>query len=141
MPDLQAELMKRAQDSAYGSGNINLFTRPITRNPDGSHSSLYSMGFGDDKGEVLAPGVGEHGQGILKPQDAIKQYQQTGKYLGKFPSWQAGIDSSNMLAQYLHKEGEAGLTTPPMASSRKPVTREMGERLAGTMDWLLNRGR
>ena len=133
MPDLRDELAKRA---AYGEGNINLFTRPLTRNPDGSRSSLYSTSGEDEHGqEVLIPGVGEHGQGILPEGKAWPQYERTGHYLGKFTGPDR-IPRADMLGEYLHKEGASGLTTPPMATSRSSPN---PEHFAQVLQWLLQR--
>src|SRR5213592_1303705 len=107
-----------------GEGNINLFTRPYTRNPDNSVSSLYSTSFGDDQGETLVPGVERHGGGIFRkpsgefdPAAAAVQYRRSGEFLGKFKS----PEESNTYAEQLHKDAEQGLYRPPLASSRRDV--------------------
>ena len=78
-------------------GNINLTTRPIVKNDDGTQSSEYSTSFQDDKGrEVLVPTV-VNGKFLTpdgkkpKPgsaeeeamfQKAWQHYEQTGEHLG-----------------------------------------------------------
>ncbi len=114
MPDdLKEQLLRRE----LNHGNINLFTRPITQNPDGTHSSLNSMSFGADGKEILVPGVDEHGGGLIDGNAAIEQFKRTGHYLGKFNS----VPEADAYAKALHDEGASGYTTPPLASSRKSV--------------------
>lgn len=68
-------------------GNVDLNTRPNIKNPDGSHSSVFSMSFGTDKGEVLVPGVGDgktYPLRKLTTAEALDQYRKTGNNLGTF---------------------------------------------------------
>lgn len=112
-----------------GDGNINLFSRPISVNPDGSKSSIYSTSAQEDGQEILVPGVDEHGKGMLSgdrdefDKKAMDQYHKTGHYLGKFSGPDA-FRSADMLGEFLHHEAQSGLTTPPLATSRKSVNPE-----------------
>ena len=128
---LLAELAKRG---AYGQGNINLFTRPSTVNPDGSRSTLFSGSSEENGKEVLVPGVGETGQGILPEGQGWQQYKRTGHYLGKYGS----VPEADMAANALHLEGASGLTSVPLASSRQSMN---PERLRQTLLWLLTKER
>lgn len=84
-------------------GNIDIANRPNIKNPDGSHSTVFSMSFGTDKGEVLVPGVGD---GVsyplrkLTPKEALDQYRKTGKSLGTFKTPR----DADAYAQKLHKD-------------------------------------
>jgi hypothetical protein len=95
-------------------GNIDLTTRPNVANTDGSHSSVRSMSFQDEKGgpEILVPTVSEDGK-IMSEDDAVNAYKQTGRHLGKFTN----PDTATAYAQKLHEQ-QAGplnsLITPPV---------------------------
>jgi hypothetical protein len=91
-------------------GNIDIFNRPRVKNPDGSVSTVRSMGVNVDGHEVLLPTVSEQAT-ILSPREAIEQYRQTGRHLGKF----ANTDASDAYAQKLHLQQEAMLEQYPQA--------------------------
>lgn len=78
-------------------GNIDLMARPITMNHDGSYSTVKSMSFGTDDGEVLVPLVGDDGR-IMTPDEAIDTYRKTGKHLGIFNN----PDTATAYAEALH---------------------------------------
>jgi hypothetical protein len=89
-------------------GNINLRTRPSAWNSEtGGFSSVWSMGFQDDKGaEVLVPRVAPNGA-ILSEDEARQRYERTGEHLGKFST----PESSDAYAQKLHEQQEQMFTT------------------------------
>ena len=87
----------------YGKGNIDLWDRPMVQNPDGSISTVRSLGFYDEKEsspnygkEILIPTVVE--KKIVSDEEAIAYYYETGKYLGIFNS----VEESNAYAEELH---------------------------------------
>lgn len=66
-------------------GNIDLSKRPVVRNADGSISTVRSMSVEFDGQEVLIPMVSDSGK-VLTREQAVAEYQKTGKHLGKFDS-------------------------------------------------------
>jgi hypothetical protein len=89
-------------------GNVNLMDRPNVPNPAGGWSSVRSMNANIGGEEVLMPTVSPGG--LMTPDAAIDQYQDTGAHLGKFLSPEA----AEMYAKALHdQQAAAGVARPP----------------------------
>lgn len=90
----------------YGAGNIDLYNRPLYRNPDGSISTVKSASFNIDGKEVLLPSVwaGKDGEAYKASSDdeILKHYYDTGEYLGRFDT----VEAADAYAQLLHAAQE-----------------------------------
>jgi hypothetical protein len=85
-------------------GNVDLFAQPKVTNPDGTTSTVDSLSVNIDGQEVLLPTVTPDGRHLKSPEEAIAEYQQSGKHLGKFDS----PASATAYAQQLHEDYAAG---------------------------------
>ena len=79
-------------------GNIDLENRPVVHNPDGTISTVRTMGANFDGKETLLPTV--YGQSILSDEDAIRLYKMTGKHLGQYDT----VEHADAAAQKLHED-------------------------------------
>ncbi len=93
-------------------GNIDLTDRPDIANPDGSRSTVRSLGFSEGGPEILVPTV-VPGRGVISDDDAIAEYRRTGQHLGKFQD----VAASNAYAEALHRQ-QAGEMNSPAARAR-----------------------
>jgi hypothetical protein len=82
------------------TGNIDLASRPVYVNDDGSVSTEVSMSFNDNGKEILVPTIRtENGKRIdMTPQEAIAWYDQSGEHLGIFDS----REEAEAMAQKIH---------------------------------------
>jgi hypothetical protein len=82
-------------------GNIDLLTRPVVKNADGSVSTVRIIGVEYDGLEYLIPTVSDDGK-VLSDEDARKVFESTGRHLGIFTS----RDAAKAYADGLHKQQE-----------------------------------
>jgi hypothetical protein len=101
----QRQLLAQAMRPSFAAGgptpveigNIDLYHRPVHRNPDGSISTVHTMGFNLGGLETNLPTVGPNGE-MLTPEQALQLYGRTGQHLGRFRS----IEDAERAAQLLH---------------------------------------
>ena len=79
-------------------GNINLHTRPVVRNPDGSVSTVRSITVGTGNGFVLLPTV--VGGRVVSDWQAVQHFLRSGQHLGFFNSERA----ADLYANALHNQ-------------------------------------
>lgn len=84
-------------------GNVDLYAQPEVKNPNGSISTVDSFSVNFDGKEYLLPTVTPDGR-HLSPEDAIREFQKTGRHLGVFDS----PDNATAYAKHLHEEYAAG---------------------------------
>lgn len=85
--------------SMVSPGNIDIGRRPVVKNPDGSISTVRSMSINVDGNEVLIPTVSEDGR-VMSDDEAIRQFQQTGRNLGRFRN----VQGATNYAERLHEQ-------------------------------------
>lgn len=100
----KAEAAKQQFYSSYPlgvieKGNIDIHSRPIVRNEDGSISTVRSMSTNIDGREVLIPTVSDDGR-IMSDDEAIDNFMRTGKHLGMFDT----PDNATAYAESLHNQ-------------------------------------
>lgn len=91
-------------------GNIDLASRPVVKNRDGSISTVRSITVTDENGRaVLIPTV--VGNAVVPNDEAVRHWRQTGEQLGMFDT----IENADRYARQLH-EDQAAMYAPGYAA-------------------------
>lgn len=83
------------------SGTIDLTSRAVVRNEDGSISTEYSIIIGEDNEYVLIPTV-VNGR-VVSEDEAVEHYHQTGEHHGKYRSIEDAEKASRKLSEIQRK--------------------------------------
>lgn len=86
----QVAKMSMLPEGMTAMGNIRLDNRPQVKNPDGSISTVRTIGVNVDGEEVLIPTV-INGR-VVSDKEAVNHYRKTGEHFGKFSSPEASTD-------------------------------------------------
>lgn len=111
------------------AGNIDIKNRPKASN-NNSISTVRSIGINANGKEYLIPTVSDDGR-IMTNEDAIKQFQTTGRHLGQFDSREA----SDAYAKLLHNDQEQRINkqgSPIMSNTTTPVQSNAFKELFNT---------
>lgn len=95
-----SELARAAQSGAARPvelGNIDLYHRPQHQNPDGSTSTVRTMGYNVGGLETNLPTIAPNGD-LLHGRQALELFGRTGQHLGRYRT----PEEAEIAAQALH---------------------------------------
>lgn len=102
----------------FGKGNIDLNGQGVYVWPSGDYSSLESITIESDGKPTLIPTIRQDGT-RMTPQEAVKEYNQTGKHLGRFDSEEEASAYAIELERRQQAFYEAGPGKAALAAGRK----------------------
>lgn len=100
-------------DGLLEQGNIDLNNRPVVQNDDGTISTVRTISVNLEGQEVLIPTVADDGR-IMPEDEAVKQYQETGRHFGKFDTPEHATEFAERLhEQQANQYGQGKDSAPP----------------------------
>jgi hypothetical protein len=78
------------------AGNIDLLSRPKVKNPDGSYSTVYSMGVGIENGYTMNIPRVVNGK-VVSEEEAKRFSRETGQHLGIYRTEGAAKKAAELL--------------------------------------------
>lgn len=109
------------EESEIEPGNIDLAKRPVVRNPDGSVSTVSSIGIEMDGRHFVIPTI-VNGQRVT-PEQAIDYFKKTRQHLGAFSNREAADE----FAQRLHEREAERVGYAKGGLGRKPIIKRTAE--------------
>lgn len=88
---------------------LDLQNRPYVHNPDGSVSTVYSMGVDLDGKKTLIPKVSKDGR-MMGDDEAVDEFRNTGEHMGVYPTDEA----SEIAGEKIHLDQ---MKNPPRATT------------------------
>lgn len=105
-------------------GNIDLNNRPRVQNPDGTISTVRSIGVNIDGRETLLPTVSDSGEN-LTPEQAVQNYRQTGKHLGQYST----VEEANAAAEQIHQQQAQAIGQQPIIQTGQESLKDIEKSL------------
>jgi conjugative element/phage-associated large polyvalent protein len=111
-------------------GTVDLYQQPRVPNPDGSISTVDSISVNLEGREVLLPRVTPDGRHLTTPEEAVAEYQQTGRHLGIFDT----PEHATTFATQVHEDYAAGTyDRPAFMRSLADVGSEVADETVGAL--------
>lgn len=117
-------------------GNIDIANRPQVKMDDGGTATVRSMSVNMDGKEVLIPTVSPDGR-LLSDDEAIAEYQKTGKHLGMFDT----PEHATAYAEKLHEQQEQMYVAPREGGAPSLLTQAQRTQLQARIEVVENRRR
>ena len=117
------------------AGNVDLYAQPIVQNPDGTSSTVDSMGFEEDGLHYLLPSVTPDGRHLSDTAMVFAAFKRTNRHLGIFKTREA----SDTYGAKLHEDYARGryATSPIPSKTLDPqmATKATPGRVTGRVRW------
>lgn len=124
------------QYGAIEPGNMDLSRRPHVKNPEGSTSTVRSMGVNLNGKEYLIPTVSEKGY-IMDDDEAIDEFYRTGKHMGVYgsPDETSAAGHAIHLDQMANPPANLLLDRPygPPTAAQAPLNRDAKGQPSGAL--------